>query len=630
MPNINVPGIGEVYADGFAEEQTMQRILAVLSSADNANSAEAQTRLADASQRASTAVFGLGNAGTIASQATKRGSKEAEQGLTQAGRSGREFSTLMKSSSRTFISNFSRLDKDPFAATQGLVKVIGAAGDSLSKIPYLGTVLGGVTTAAAAAVGFVLEKMTATAQAFDKVQSTGALLGGSLLQLRINAHASSLTMSEFGNIFAKNGEAMASFGGQTLRGAREFARANQTLQEFHGVQLRQLGISFEDMGMATAEMIQNFALSGVSIQNAGIETKEFAIATANQVRLQKISAALTGRSIDQQKEAERQLRRDAAVQSAIQRLSGPTQAAIKNLIATMPQFKDVILDQIQGGTLMHKNSLMMAGMAPLQVEAMQETVEAIKSGATNAGPEFFKKLTDQSPAILREVQNQGDIAQLIRFSSNQFVQFAATTFPDAQKLMTASINNTVKDVMSDMERTLTDANATSKALFELEKENRKLAMAISSLTTGLLGRTNGITSMIALATKTATSGIEFLNKMFGAPSTNQTSVGEGNTEVSVNGVSMPAGAANSLQEMNNYKQEFEKVIQDLNKSLPSATNQSNLNNTTTTGSNVATSTSTGNNVVTVAAPTMEKQLEELLKQSSRTNTKMDNLTTNLT
>ena len=118
--------------------------------------------------------------------------------------------------------------------------------------------------------------------------------------------------------------------------------------------------------------------------------------------------------------------------------------------------------------------------------------------------------------------------------------------------------------------------------------------------------------------------------MFGAPSTNQTSVGEGNTEVSVNGVSMPAGAANSLQEMNNYKQEFEKVIQDLNKSLPSATNQSNLNNTTTTGSNVATSTSTGNNVVTVAAPTMEKQLEELLKQSSRTNTKMDNLTTNLT
>lgn len=637
MPTINVPGIGEVFADGFAEEQTMQRILAVLASADNANSVDAQRRLADASTRAANQVFGLGKAGTVAAAATERGGREVEKGLTNAGTAGSTFARQMRVSSKNLIQSFDKLTADPFAAAKsvaaGVKDIVGSfKGDDAEvknntknkkKEGLASKLLGGAAVTASTALGFMFEKLSATVQAFDKVQSTGALLGGSLIEFRINAHAARLSMAEFTNVFRNNGEAMASFGGQTLRGAREFARANKSLVDNFGLPLRQLGVSFEDMGMATAEMMQNFALSGVAVENAGIETKEFAMATANQVRLQKISAALTGRSIDRQKEAERQLRRDAAVQSAIQRLSGPTQAAIKNLIATMPQFKDVILDQIQGGRLMHKNSVMMASLAPMQTKAMQDTVEAIKSGATNAGPEFFKELAKNSPAILNEVQNQGDIASLIRFSSNSFVQFAANTFPEAQELMTASINKTVKNVMSDMERTMGEANKASQALFKLEIENRKLANSISGLTTGLLSRSGLVVDIISLATKTATSGINAINRAFGDVSRQGTLQGPGNTEVNVDSLN------SSLMNMNNIQGQVTNKIKEL-------TDQLNLiMGETTTGTSTSSNTSggganTGNRTLSIAAPTMEKQLAELVKQTTRTNAKMDSLTTNLT
>ena len=53
LPQIEVPGVGTVFADGFAEESTMQRILNVLQASDNANSPEAMQQLAGAAQSAS-------------------------------------------------------------------------------------------------------------------------------------------------------------------------------------------------------------------------------------------------------------------------------------------------------------------------------------------------------------------------------------------------------------------------------------------------------------------------------------------------------------------------------------------------------------------------------------------------
>ena len=72
-------------------------------------------------------------------------------------------------------------------------------------------------------------------------------------------------------------------------------------------------------------------------------------------------------------------------------------------------------------------------------------------------------------------------------------------------------------------------------------------------------------------------------------------------------------------------------VEDKIKELINAFNPISGSNTpgTSTGSNTSGGANTGNNIV-VSAPTMEKQLNELLKQSTRTNSKMDGLVTNLT
>ena len=139
-------------------------------------------------------------------------------------------------------------------------------------------------------------------------------------------------MGQFNNVVKNSTEQLASFGGTTRMGAREFARANGRLRsEF--AQLMAMGLNFEDMGNATADLLQSFTFAGVAIQDVGIGTRAFAEATKNAVAQQKIMSVLTGRSIEQQRQAERQVRRDAQVQSAMRNLDGETRKALETFIA---------------------------------------------------------------------------------------------------------------------------------------------------------------------------------------------------------------------------------------------------------------------------------------------------------
>ena len=120
-----------------------------------------------------------------------------------------------------------------------------------------------------------------------------------------------------------------------------------------------------------------FTFAGVAIQDVGVDTRAFAEATRNAVAQQKIMSVLTGRSIEQQRQAERQTRRDAQVQSAMRNLDGQTRKALETFIANQPQFRDVILDQITFGRITSKNALMLSGIAPLTVRAVQQTVDGV-------------------------------------------------------------------------------------------------------------------------------------------------------------------------------------------------------------------------------------------------------------
>lgn len=559
MPQINVPGIGEVFADGFAEEQTMQRILSVLSSADNVNSADAQRDLADKSKEASSGILGLGRAVDKAGDQTRQGGQTFAAGLNSATSASAIFSRDLRRSASALSMSFSDLQAKPFALAQTMTEVIGKLAQNNRVFSSLVGALGGTAIAdmlgadgpiakslagaggaiagflstatvpmMAAIAGFLFEKLNATSTAFMSVQKSGALLGGSFIEFRNFAHNANLTMGEFNNIFQKNSEAMATFGGQTERGAREFARANMAVNNLAGRELRALGFNFEDIGNVTAEVLQNFGEAGVAIDRTAIGTRAFAETVADAARQTKIMATLTGRSIDQQKEQERAQRRDAQVQATIARLGPQQQKNIRDLITAFPQMRDLILDQVTFGSATSKNALMMANAMPETTRAFAETVDGIKDGSLQA-VDSFVKMAKSGDLARGELLNNADMTILSRFSNNEFLKTIEGSFLNLQQLTTAAINNTVRDVGADLEKAQSGMNAATNALLNLQDANRKLGMSLSKLTTNMLKNSDGIVEFVATGTNAITAGIQKLNRVAGIDS--RSNVGPYNTEI---------------------------------------------------------------------------------------------------
>ena len=571
LPNINVPGIGEVFADGFAEEATMQRILQVLASSDNANSPEALQRLSTASKSASGTLSLFGRSTSKAGQDIGVAGKTASDGLTSAGMTGRQFSREMTMASRSLSRSFTNIGTAPMSMVSGLADmlggmdnklistVLGAAGGTLVADLFgadgplglaLGAVGGGITglvagnvigPAAAGLIGFIAEKLNATTDAFFKIQQSGAILGGSLIETRVNAHAANLTMAEFGSVMSKNSEAMASFGGQTRRGAREFARANQAVTKTFGQELLGLGIGFEDMGMATAEMMQNFQLSGISAQEVAVRTDEFAAAVRNNLVQQKAMAALTGRSLEQQKEAERQQRKDAVVQASLARMAPEQRAEMERLISAFPHLRDAILDQAVFGTATSANALRQFQAFPTAMAGITDAVDKVKSGAGGAADAFIASAKN-SEAIREENLAAADmIATLGRFTSNSLIKTMEESFLPMQDLMMKSINKTVVDVTKDLVDATTKQDEATKNMIALIEANRKLGMSFSNATTAMLTEAEKSIGLVKDATLFIADNINAFAKTVGL--TTQTNVGKYNKEVTIPGQTTTSDAA---------------------------------------------------------------------------------------
>ena len=632
LPTINVPGIGEVFADGFAEEQTMNRILAVLQSSDNANSPEAQQRLASAANTASSSVFNFSKRTQKAGDDTSQAGSRVVQGLSSAGAAATSYGRTMRQATQGVVQSFDQIEKQPFALAQSLTNMVLKAGESLTGSGIFGRIVGGGLSAGlaklftddslkigltgvlgaalgknlvpvmSAITGFLFEKLNSTSQAFFDVQRSGALLGGSLIDFRNFAHNANLTMGEFTNIFKNNGEAMASFGGQTNRGAREFSRATEAVMK-NNRELRTLGFSFEDIGMATADFMENLALSGVAINRSAVNTSEFAEAVATSIRQQKIVATLTGRSIEQQKQAERQQRKDAQVQAAIARLGPAQRDEIQRLISAFPEMRSVILDQVTFGQTISKDALMITGVLPTMTAGIEDATQGILNN-TGMTASAFRNFAENNQAMRTEFLGSADmVAQLGRFTNNTFVKTAQDSIIMAQQATASAINKTINDVRDDLAKLQGGTNSATNALIGLQDENRKLALTLSKLTTEMLRNSSGVVNFISELTSGLNTGVIKIANFLGLQP-GQTRVGPFNRELQT---------------------QFSDFASSTNNAVDANTGTTqNL----TTGVNTPPQTTI--KTIDVNAPTLQRQIEELTKVMRGTNNKMDSLATNLT
>ena len=92
MPSVDIPGIGTVFADGFAQESTLQSLLQVMSQQQSGGGSDPTAVLKSQSSSAARAIASLGSQTKDAGNNVNEGGNSAYQGLTAAGRGGRNFS----------------------------------------------------------------------------------------------------------------------------------------------------------------------------------------------------------------------------------------------------------------------------------------------------------------------------------------------------------------------------------------------------------------------------------------------------------------------------------------------------------------------------------------------------------
>ena len=552
MATVEIPGIGTVFADGFAQESTLQSLVQVMSQQQSGGGGDPTTVLKSQSSAAGRVIASLGSQAKSAGDNVNEGGNSAYQGLTMAGRSGRTFSDNIGRASGNLFRSFETASTAPFAMAKGITSAVasmaqdaggfakivggGALGAAMGSLVdgidgvssgmgmlgggILGAVAPGLVVGGTAAVaGFLFDKLNATSAAFDAVQAGGATLGGSLIEFRQAAHNGYLTMGEFTNVMKNNGEAMASFGGQTAVGAREFSKANRALAGGDmGRQLKQMGFSFEDMGGTTADMMEQFALSGISFDQLAVRTGAVAKASFEQARQQKILSALTGRSIEAQKQAEKAQRKDAQVQASLARMGPEQRKQTEQLISAFPHLKDAILDQVTFGGAVSKEAMMQMSQFPNAVKSVQGAVDGIKDGS-GVAVDAFTEQAKNSAAIREEYLNAADtVATLGRFTSNAFVQSAEAMIVPQQEMMAKAINDTVSKVVTDMQSIAAGGDAATEALIEQQKAQRELGMALSQTTTKLLAESDGLISSVTTLTKGATFIVDQVNQGIGAGS----------------------------------------------------------------------------------------------------------------
>ena len=302
-------------------------------------------------------------------------------------------------------------------AVNSLVNVTGK--EKLSDLVGQQGLLGNAGFAAMGAqVGTVFGIMEEFGSTLGALRRTGAGFGTDLLELREMAAGVGIGFETLSKVVTENGAAIRALGGSTGEGARNFLQLNQGLREA----TRQAGF----FGMSATEMsallIDEVELRRQTRNETFLEAgarQGLIDSMAENLRLNEISASLTGQDIQDRIKARNEFRRNAVVAAAARNMSeeqlkaqnemveslsglGPSvtpvlQQAMSNMIAGIPMdtanqaFTQLAAAASENGidlrsNIENLNAMVMGGADPEAIKAeAQGLVDSFKNAQVGGG-----------------------------------------------------------------------------------------------------------------------------------------------------------------------------------------------------------------------------------------------------
>ena len=490
----------QITLNNAAQEETLARILAIMSSANNANSPEYQKLLASSANAAAQSIKQSGqNVAGLGLEADN-----AKFGVGGLGRAATGAKRYMDSFGASMTSLGNTLNStDPYGMTTGLVNqtaqlaqaAVGGIADAFGPI---GSVLGGVAKAgigaAAALTGIFVGAMSKTTAEFNKMQAGGALFGGDLIATRRAAHGAGLTMEQLSGVIGKAGKSLAVFGGQTSKGARDFGKANAQLIASQGDQMLRMGIGYEEMGIRTAEYMETLQLSGQRMGSFGTSTADIAAGAARLAKQQKMMSALNGDTIEAEKAKQKAVRQDAAFQATISQMSVDQRNEMEALMRQFPHLSGAIKEAALTGDAFSAEGSMAVENAGLMGTLVMDAIKNVRAG-TNVTGQLDNVLSTAEANAEQVAKDQARVAEMASMSifgtGNAAIESAVQQFLPLQEASMKANTQAYTNIKTDMDTLQNSASAATTAMTQVAKEFQNAQVNVSKIFTEFLDSGGG-------------------------------------------------------------------------------------------------------------------------------------------
>lgn len=500
MPVIDVPGFGQVQADNFASEQTLQRLVEAVNNQTTGPGGIQSifASVAGDSKRAAADLKRMGSAASTNSRATD----EASQSVAGLGRSSRDVMAAFSSYANSL--NNVNIEAPAGALTSAFNKVADMIGDGgkaaavaagVAFGPVAGIIMGfgsAVTKYAVAGLGVAMGDLDKMGTQYRKAANNGALFGQSMLNFRTFAHTSGLTMEQFGNVLEKNRERVSVFGMATTEGANQFSLANSRVIRDYGDSFQRMGMTFEDIGNNTADYLAAIAEGTPGVYNTAVSMADVTKGAYDLAVQQKALAAINGTTIEQEKEKMRMQRKDAQMNAVLLGMSQKEREAVQALSAQFPQATQFIKEFVAFGGPVTKEGNMQAAMMGTLTTEIGNTITAVKGGQDlKASLETLKNVASSSGAIIAETEAMADLVKLgVAGSTNSFVQMAEKNFQTQFELMNKVNAGVVDNVLAELNVT------AGGAIGDFKKAIDPAAQAANQLTRAFQEGFTSISSLL--------------------------------------------------------------------------------------------------------------------------------------
>ena len=512
MVQVYIEGFGTVEADNVATESTLQRIAGLLGSASNANSTQAQAKLAGSANQAAA---GLGKI-----QSATGNTNSSLNGLgAQAGVTSGRIAAFGKTTSAAASSMIKSLERSVSSGTDSMSAAFSfmkQGGDALGKVFKDIPVLGGMAQAGSAAFGILLGVLERTTKEFINVQQSGGLFGGSMLEFRKAANAAGLTMTQYNSIMRSNAAAMSLFGGGTLDGAKDFAKLGNAVTS-NAKDFLQMGVSFEQMGQRTADYMERQLLLGLAEDRRKMSVDEQSKQILTLTKQQKMLAAFNGTTLEQEREKQKASLRNVDLQAVIAGKSEKDRDRIEKvynkIFSTFGEAQaKAYLEQQAFGTVVSKQSALTLNQNQAQASIIQQLDSFAQSNSDAAAQTAFfqQQIGASGDALKRDQLGNANLALLgLAGGANAAIDVARSSLIKNTELYAKSTAEIDKKIKKDMEA-MAATDGVTKGMIALKQGAQQFQIAISTATTSLM-ETKGFQGTVETLGEAAEKAAEFLN-----------------------------------------------------------------------------------------------------------------------